>query len=126
MSDSDRHTSMMTLAARDGWICYYCGINLIPIDRENEFCSLVDGTWVVREGYTFAELEHKTSRNKGGGNEIENLALSCGPCNRSKGKKTEPEFRERRAQRADLSLPMLTASRRSLMRWFRSWGSCLR
>jgi hypothetical protein len=94
MSSRERLDAVLLLAARDGWICHYCSIKLIPVDRESEFCYEVNGEWFTVEGYAFHHLEHKTPKCRGGGNEIENLTLSCPPCNSRKGKKTEAEFME--------------------------------
>ena len=94
MSSREQLNATIFLGTRDGWQCRYCGMNLIPSDRENEYCFLVDGKWVITDGYAFPHLEHKTPKCRGGGNEIENLTLSCPRCNSRKGKKTEAEFLE--------------------------------
>lgn len=84
------------VAKRDGWVCYYCRVKLVPKDKEHEYYELLpSGKWKIRDGYRAAELEHKNPRCKGGGDEIDNLVLACGNCNRSKGRKTESEFIER-------------------------------
>lgn len=48
-------------------LCYYCAASL-----ENEY-----------------EIDHVIPLSKGGTNWLDNLALACQPCNRSKGAKTE-------------------------------------
>ena len=40
-----------------------------------------------------AEIDHKTPFCQGGSNDPSNLAWSCKPCNRAKGKKNEIQFR---------------------------------
>jgi len=39
-----------------------------------------------------ATLEHKKAKSKGGGNNIENLAVSCYACNNSKGSLSDGQF----------------------------------
>jgi 5-methylcytosine-specific restriction endonuclease McrA len=50
--------------------CYYCG-------------TLLNGKY---------EIDHKKPLSRGGDNKIENIAITCVFCNRSKGFKTENEF----------------------------------
>jgi 5-methylcytosine-specific restriction endonuclease McrA len=69
---------MQTLADRDGWICAYCG------------CPLGWG----HESVQPPEVEHRIPKSRGGSNLLENLCLSCGPCNSKKGTKTDVEFLE--------------------------------
>jgi hypothetical protein len=94
----DRLASMDILATRFGWICHYCGIKLIPYDKENKYCELIEGVWVIKDGYAFSQLEHKTPECRGGSNDIDNLALSCPTCNLKKGTKTELEFKAKGEQ----------------------------
>lgn len=51
--------------------CYYCKFSLEKID---------------------VHIDHKTPLSRGGIHNNENLALSCGDCNRLKNNKTEQEF----------------------------------
>ena len=59
-----RAEMMEALIARDGMRCQGCG---------REFDSP-----------RYLELDHKTPRSEGGSNDLENRALLCGPCNRTK------------------------------------------
>lgn len=69
-------TRVESLARRDGWECAYCGAAL---------------GWghpsVIRP-----EVEHVIPLSRGGSNRLDNLVLSCGPCNRAKGTRTAAEF----------------------------------
>lgn len=60
------------LVARDGGACHYCGAERVPL-----------------------EVEHRLPVTRGGGNELDNLVLACGPCNRAKGTLTDEEFKRR-------------------------------
>lgn len=67
----------LTVLERDRWECVYCG------------------AW-LGYGHRFIEhpqIDHRTPKARGGTNELANLAASCGPCNASKGAKTEAEYR---------------------------------
>lgn len=55
-----------------GWRCYLCGEPLV---------------------FKTAIVEHRTPLARGGSNWPANLAPACAPCNRSKGTKTEAEYR---------------------------------
>ncbi len=88
----DKRLIAEMLASKNGWVCAYCGINLIPFDDEYKYCTLVNGKWIIQDGYAFAELDHRNPVSKGGSNNIRNLALSCQKCNRQKGNKTEVEY----------------------------------
>lgn len=57
---------------RDGGHCIYCGVRV---------------TW------TNHHIDHKIALACGGSNEVRNLALSCKPCNLSKGTLSAREFR---------------------------------
>lgn len=57
---------------RDGGHCTYCGIRV---------------TWRSHH------IDHKTALACGGSNEVRNLALSCVPCNLSKGTLSAREFK---------------------------------
>lgn len=56
-----------------GWRCYLCGRSVNPQS---------------------AHAEHRIPLARGGSNWIANIAPSCAPCNLSKNKRTEKEFRE--------------------------------
>jgi hypothetical protein len=64
------------LAKRDGWSCAYC-------DR-----PLGWGHPSVFE----PTVDHKIPTSRGGSDELDNLALSCAPCNASKGNRTPEEL----------------------------------
>jgi 5-methylcytosine-specific restriction endonuclease McrA len=68
------------LAARDGWDCAYC-------DR-----PLGWGHVLVLA----PEVEHRTPRARGGTDDLSNLCLACGPCNRAKATRTEAEWWDHR------------------------------
>lgn len=57
------------IAARDNWSCVYCGTRNGPF-----------------------EVDHIVAVANGGTHDPDNLALSCRPCNRSKGAKTLEEW----------------------------------
>lgn len=88
----DKWEIARVLANKTGWICCYCGCNLIPVGEDDKYCSLIDGKWILAEGYFWLELDHKVPVARGGNNDIENMVLSCRSCNRRKGKKTAEEF----------------------------------
>lgn len=58
-----------TIAIRDGNACVYCGCRTGPF-----------------------EIDHVFPFSRGGSSKIDNLAIACRPCNRSKGKKTVEEW----------------------------------
>lgn len=59
------------------WCCAYCEI-----------------------GVAKPELDHRIPICRGGSNDISNIAVACGPCNRRKGRMTDVEFMERNARLA--------------------------
>jgi hypothetical protein len=64
MSASARYRAVGELSVRDGWFCTYCRCDLTMLN---------------------VTLDHCIAVANGGGDEIENLCLACGPCNSSKG-----------------------------------------
>lgn len=58
--------------------CFYCGTELVEDCRINKP----------------PHIDHINPKSNGGGNEKENLCLSCYFCNISKGGKSEEEFKE--------------------------------
>jgi 5-methylcytosine-specific restriction endonuclease McrA len=44
-------------------------------------------------GWDF-QVDHRTPIARGGRHQLDNLAVSCAPCNSAKGKLTEAEFRQ--------------------------------
>lgn len=58
---------------KSGGKCHYCAVSLELF-----------GDW---------HIEHQTPRSRGGADRLDNMVASCVPCNRSKGSKTEHEFK---------------------------------
>jgi 5-methylcytosine-specific restriction endonuclease McrA len=97
-SVENRASIRKELASVHGWFCGYCGIKLIPDGEENQHCELVSGKWVIEDGYSFPELDHKIPVVRGGADVMENLVLACISCNRHKRTMTDAEFMEWRSQ----------------------------
>lgn len=76
LHDFRPRTRVESLARRDGWDCHYCGAAL---------------GW-GHPSVTRPEVEHVIPRSRGGTDRLDNLVLSCGPCNRAKGTMTASEF----------------------------------
>lgn len=72
------------VAARDGWVCRYCGrpVTAPPKGRDH----------TAAEAPTVASLDHWVPRARGGAWELANLVLACKPCNEDKGQLTGPEY----------------------------------
>lgn len=68
----DRENVVRRLAERDGWDCRYCRTGLT-------------NDWL--------HIDHVTPVAQGGTNDDANLALSCPPCNMSKGARTPEQWR---------------------------------
>ena len=68
MNRQERSSRRSKLIQRDGKLCHYCGIT---------------------KGKT---VDHKIPVAKGGTNHIDNLVLSCGPCNSKKGAASYEDF----------------------------------
>jgi 5-methylcytosine-specific restriction endonuclease McrA len=66
-----REAFRLGVTDRLGPVCHYC---YLPINL------------------TLAHVDHMPPRSGGGGNEPENLAFACAPCNLSKGARTESEW----------------------------------
>lgn len=64
-----------------GWKCRYCRKDLTPDSKTGDDM-----------GFEYAELDHILPVSRGGGNNIENLALCCCNCNGAKRDKTENEY----------------------------------
>jgi len=62
------------VSIRDGWRCTYCGRRVTRRTRH---------------------IDHSVSRANGGTNHLNNLRLSCAPCNLSKGPLNSREFTNR-------------------------------
>ena len=72
------------LCIASGWTCRYCEIKIDPRGR----------------GLLAPIRDHVQAIARGGSNAIENLVLSCFPCNLRKGNFSLAEFLERRARSA--------------------------
>ncbi len=75
---------MPQLFERDGRFCHYCGI-----DEEN----LAN----LRAKYGFKHrfnVDHLVPRVRGGGDNLENLVVSCADCNNRKGTMTPEDFKK--------------------------------
>lgn len=59
------------LSVKFGWICWYCGLDLKYRERH---------------------LDHIVPKSKGGSYDLDNLALTCGHCNRAKLDHTLGDF----------------------------------
>lgn len=103
---------------RDGWKCSYCGTQLVPFGREQEFCGWLEaytswehcgcglhdlvtepcefsGAWVPPPGWDWPHVDHVIPRSQGGGSELSNLVLACVSCNSRKGSMSAERFRLR-------------------------------
>lgn len=76
--------------SQTGPLCDYCDRLLHPYDPTHVESVEESGG---EEEERCANIEHLTPVARGGTNELDNLTLSCRPCNRRKGTLTEAEFR---------------------------------
>ena len=76
--NGERRGIVLLLADRDGWCCTYCDS---PLDGHDT--SLPP-----------PQVDHVLPKSRGGGNELANLALACGPCNMSKSARTPEEWKD--------------------------------
>jgi len=60
------------LVARAGWACSYCGAPLV---------NTITGEHEADPRYRRPVIDHVVPRSRGGSNRLDNLALSCDPCN---------------------------------------------
>lgn len=75
-SDEYRIRTVHSLAARDGWRCTLCGIQL----KSGKSTPL----------FKAATIDHIVETCIGGGDEMENLRLACAKCNGSRPAPTRP------------------------------------
>lgn len=68
---------VVRLAERDGWNCAYCDT---PLGWGHPLV-------------TPPQVDHVIPKCQGGSNGIDNLVLSCGPCNRDKSGRTPEQWR---------------------------------
>lgn len=73
------------LGEKFGWKCRYCRKELTPDSKKSDASF-----WGM--DFEYAELDHILPVSRGGGNNIENLALCCCNCNGAKRDKTENEY----------------------------------
>lgn len=81
--------------AEFGWRCWYCGTDLVPLGTfEALLCAvpLPDGTFAAVDGARWPEVDHDVPRHYGGTDDLANLIVSCGECNRRKGTMTGGEY----------------------------------
>ena len=60
-------------------------------DKQNGRCNLCKGKYDIKD----LEVDHITPRSRGGSDDLENLQLLCGNCNRTKGTGTNEQAAER-------------------------------
>jgi len=78
------------LHRRDGYHCRFCGIPVIRAEVRKKFCTvfpdvLIWGPKNAQQHVAFqtmwAQYDHVVPHSAGGGNDLDNLVVSCGPCN---------------------------------------------
>lgn len=78
------------LHRRDGYHCRFCGIPVIRAEVRKKFCStfpelLIWGPKNHQQHVAFqtlwAQYDHVVPHSAGGTNDLENLVVTCGPCN---------------------------------------------
>lgn len=78
------------LHARDGYVCRFCGIPLIRKEVRKALNQLYPSAarWGLRncDAHTalqamWLQYDHLLPHSRGGGNELENIAVTCAPCN---------------------------------------------
>ena len=90
-----------SIADRDGWSCYYCGVSLVPVDTPTNDPRYYDGSRhhkngvpYPRAGYASASIDHVIPVSKGGTNDLDNLVLACHRCNARKRATDAADFME--------------------------------
>lgn len=78
------------LHERDGYHCRFCGIPVIRAEVRKKFCStfpelLIWGPKNAQQHVAFqtlwAQYDYVVPHSAGGSNDLDNLVLTCGPCN---------------------------------------------
>lgn len=78
------------LHKRDGYHCRFCGIPVIRAEVRKKFCStfpelLIWGPKNDQQHVAFQTLwvqyDHVVPHSAGGNNDLDNLVITCGPCN---------------------------------------------
>jgi hypothetical protein len=78
--ERERQRIAWKLSKRYDWICWYCGINLKPVQSERQKNK---HTSVIVRGLE-SHIDHIIPKVAGGTDDIDNLALACECCNRAK------------------------------------------
>lgn len=81
---------MLELHKRDGFHCRFCGIPIIRAAIRQRFCKLYPALAIWGRRNTeqhaafqamWAQYDHIVPHAHGGGNDLENLVVTCAPCN---------------------------------------------
>jgi HNH endonuclease len=72
------------VAERDGWVCRYCGRDVVAPPRGRNHTAA--------EAVSLATLDHWLPRARGGTWDLSNLVMSCRPCNDDKHTLTGDEY----------------------------------
>lgn len=73
-------------------VCFYCRVELTNGPLFDETTGVpIGGVWVVNP--TRLQIDHKLPTERGGTNDLSNLAPACAPCNIRKGNRTVDEYR---------------------------------
>ena len=81
------------LAARDGWVCNYCGIRLTPLDESEGWDWHASGRYrMIQAWWGMPTIDHRVPKAFGGTHELDNICLACSTCNTRKGTKSVSEF----------------------------------
>lgn len=102
----DPSKMQIAIAGRDGWICHYCGCELMDGAAHNSIKQAlqdnlsIQGSGVgqseldaYKRGAKRATIDHIVPISKGGNpNDRSNMVLSCQVCNSSKSTKSYKEF----------------------------------
>jgi len=78
------------LHERDGYHCRFCGIPVVRAEVRKKFCLtfpelLIWGPKNIQQHVAFqtlwAQYDHVVPHSAGGSNDLDNLVVTCGPCN---------------------------------------------
>lgn len=73
--------------------CFYCGLPLAPDAGTTEDVHGHD--WLLPQRHQLMATDHKLPAQRGGSDDIDNLAPACSACNNRKGLSSVEEFRLR-------------------------------
>lgn len=100
LSGSRRRAMVQSIADRDGWYCWWCGIPLAMDETD------------TRQAAT---LDHLITRGAGGSNQFDNQVIACSPCNQDRGMTPAdqyfPKIRYRAPETADNCVPLSRVQR---------------